>query len=563
MSMEREQDQPQGQDAPRGGFLRRVQRARYWILACIALGGFGTLAGQWFRFEGDATQQVMWVYYLLPATLFAILLWWVFLAPARWKVRLGIVGVLAVVAGTLLGMYRVKDFTGDMIPIFERRWGGSAAQRAQEFWQSKPEVVVESNSPDTSSGPSIKLDISPNDWPQIGGQHRDGIASTTGIALDWDKRLPREMWKHPVGGGWSSFAVVGDYAFTLEQRDSDETAVCYDANTGEQKWTHADRGVKFTSSLGGIGPRSTPTVFDSRIYTVGATGVLNCLDAGTGRLIWTVQLLEVTGVKNRDWGMCGSPLVYDNVVVVTPGGPRASLDATDGTDKAILAYDRIKGTLVWSAGNYMAGYSSPILATLGGVRQIILFDGVGVGGYDAANGKELWRSPGWTNAFHNNIAQPLVTPTGDIFVSSGYSQGSMFLGVKQENGGWKATARWTAPNRFKLKFNSGVLRDGFVYGLDEGILSAIDLSSGKQGWKKGRYKYGQLLAVGERVIVISEDGDIVLVEVSPTSSREIAKYHALSGKCWNLPVLSRGRLYVRNGEEAACYDLRDTQTAAQ
>jgi outer membrane protein assembly factor BamB len=260
--------------------------------------------------------------------------------------------------------------------------------------------------------------------------------------------------------------------------------------------------------------------------------------------------------------MSGSPLVYDNLVVVNPGGLRSKMSGTETSGRALIAYDRITGRVVWASGDYQAGYASPILATLAGVRQIVLFDGVGVGGYDPATGKELWRSPEWTNEFNNNIAQPIIVPHDQIFLSSGYGTGSILLDVKKSGADWTVTTRWTAPNRFKLKFNTGVCRDGCVYGLDEGILACLDLSTGKELWKSGRYKYGQVLLLDNVLLVISEDGDLVLVDVSPKGSREIARFHAIEGKTWNHPAISGSRLFVRNGEEAACYDLAPFQQTA-
>jgi len=236
------------------------------------------------------------------------------------------------------------------------------------------------------------------------------------------------------------------------------------------------------------------------------------------------------------------------------------MNGTETSGRALIAYDRLSGKEIWASGDYQAGYASPILATLGGVRQVILFDGVGVGGYDAATGKELWRSPEWTNEFDINIAQPIILPDDSIFLSSGYGTGCILLDVKKSGPSWSVTTRWTAVNKFKLKFNTGVCRDGFVYGLDEGILACLDLATGKVRWKSGRYKYGQVLLTENVLLVVSEDGDVALVDVSPTGSREIAKFHAIDGKTWNHPVISGNRLFVRNSEEAACFDL-GTRTA--
>ena len=387
------------------------------------------------------------------------------------------------------------------------------------------------------------------------------------IRTDWGQRPPRPLWRHPVGAAWSSFAVVGNYAFTQEQRGTDEAVVCYDARDGKQVWAHLDPNQRYDQAMAGIGPRATPTVYDSRVYTFGAAGILNCFAAKSGAVLWSTNALEAAGVKPLQFGMAGSPLVYDKLVVVNPGGPRQSQDGTESSGRAVIAYDRLTGKEVWAGGDYQAAYASPILATLGGVRQVVIFDGLGAAGHDAATGKQLWRTPDWTNEFHNNSRQPIVGKDaggdGALFLSSGYGTGSIMFDVKKTDDHWGVSERWQAPNKFKLKFNTGVTRDGCVYGLDEGILACFDLATGKQRWKRGHYGYGQILLFENALFVISEEGDAVLLDVSPSNAQELARFHAIDGKTWNHPAYSNGRLFVRNGEEAACYDLGPLQTASR
>lgn len=559
-----------GRSEPSGAGDARSNRARRrlpnWVRlsippAILVVGG-AILATCWNMFSGDATWQVMSVWYVGPAIPFLLLLWWLFLSDFGWRTRLTVVAVLAAGVGAFFAAYRVKDFTGDMVPRFESRWQPTAEDRAATYWTSLESETEADKGAGSAPAPSQALSIGPGDWAEFDGPQRDGIARGVRIRTDWDRDPPRKLWRHPVGAGWSSFAVVGRYAYTQEQRGKDEVVACYDADTGHPIWVHSDRGVRFDSAMGGLGPRATPTIAGSRVYTFGATGMLNCLDPHTGSVVWSTDAVRDAGVPPLQFGMSGSPLVYDNVVVVNAGGTRKSNAASGGNDRALTAYDRNAGKIVWCAGNHLAGYASPILATIEGVRQIILFDGVGVAGHDAATGKELWRSPDWTNLYYNNIAQPIVQPDGSIFVSSGYGTGCILLDVKKANSEWAANPRWTARNQFKLKFNSGVYRDGCVYGLDEGILACFDLSTGKSRWKKGRYKYGQVLLVDNVLLVVSEDGDVAAVEISPGGGTEIARFHAIDGKTWNEPAISRGRLYVRNAEEAACYDLGPVLTAS-
>jgi len=530
-----------------------------------------------FKNAEDASVQVMLTWYAAPLIVLALLVWWTFLSGFRWTVRLTGVGLFLLSNIAFLGAFRLKEFSGNMVPSFEGRWQRSAEEKAADYWRGEASDVA-ATTPVTEQDRSIiveKLVVGPEDWPQFNGPHRDGRADSVRIRPGWepaqqrklsdfDQRPPRQLWRHPVGPAWSSFAVVEDCAFTQEQRGPDEAVVCYDARDGKQIWAHLDRNQRFNQAMAGVGPRATPTVYDSRVYTFGATGILNCLAARSGAVLWTKNAIEEAGVQPLQFGMSGSPLVYDNLVVVNPGGPREAIDGTQTSGRALIAYDRLTGQRVWAAGDCQAAYASPTLATLGGVKQVVIFDALGASGHDAATGKQLWRTSLWTNEFHNNIAQPIVGKDagaeGAVFLSSGYSTGSILFDVNKSGDDWTVSERWKAPNKFKLKFNSGVTRDGVVYGLDEGILACFDLSTGRQRWKRGHYGYGQLLLFENLLFVISEEGDAVFLEVSPSNAQEIVRFHAIDGKTWNHPAYSHGRLYVRNAEEAVCYDLMPAQT---
>jgi outer membrane protein assembly factor BamB len=550
---------------------RRPRRVPSWVrfsVPVIIVGGAAILESlAWFRNSGDATMQVMLSWYILPASVFLFVLWWLFLSGFAWKLRLAVFGVVAAGVVAFFSYFRLKEFRGDMVPRFESRWQESAEQKAADYWKSHGALSPTADRTPNSSAEHLTkvadFPVKPGDWAQFEGPNRDGIAHGVRVRTDWEQRPPQQVWKHPVGAGWSAFAVVGGFAFTQEQRGEDEAAVCYDAQTGQQVWAHLDHGQRYSNAMAGVGPRATPTVSGSRVYTFGTSGILNCLDPHSGAVLWSHNAVKEAGVPPLQFGMSGSPLVYDNVVVVNPGGPRSKIDDTQTGGRAVVAYDRLTGKQVWASGDYQAAYASPILATIGGVRQIVVYDAVGAGGYDAATGKELWRSPEWTNQFDNNIAQPIILADGSVFLSSGYGTGSILLDVKNSGSGWSVTTRWTAPNKFKLKFNTGVHRDGFVYGLDEGILACLDLKTGKHRWKSGHYGYGQVLLLDNSLLVVSENGDLILVDVSPGGGREIARFHAIDGKTWNHPALSGSRLFVRDGEEAACYDLGPLQTASR
>jgi outer membrane protein assembly factor BamB len=540
---------------------------RYGILSLIVIGGATLETACWIRNAGDSTWQIMLTWQIVPTTVFLVVLWWLFLSGTGWKLRFGVFGTLVAALVGFFLCFRIKEFSGDMVPHVAWRWQQSAEQKAADYWKSQESSTAASDkktaSTVTASNEVADFPVKPGDWAQFEGPNRDGIAHGVRIRTDWEQQPPRLVWKHPVGAAWSSFAVAGGDIFTQEQRGSDETVVCYDANSGKQVWAHTDANQRFTNPMGGMGPRGTPTIAGNRVYAYGALGILNCLDPHDGRVLWSHDTVQEAGVPALQFGMSGSPLVYDNVVVVNPGGPRTKLDGTETSGHALVAYDRITGKQVWAGGDYRAAYTSPILTTIDGVRQIVIYDSVGAGGYDAQTGKELWRSPEWTNQFDNNCSQPIILPDSTIFLSSGYGTGSMLLETKKGPTGWTVNTRWSAPNKFKLKFNTGVMRDGFVYGLDEGILACLDLKTGRIKWKGGHYEYGQVLLLDNVLLVVAENGDLALAEISPGGGHEIARIHAIEGKTWNHPAISGSRLFVRNGEEAACYDLGPLQTASR
>jgi outer membrane protein assembly factor BamB len=488
---------------------------------------------------------------LMPA--FVLLLgWWLFFSGVRWRTRLVGVGVLGVAAGVFLTLFRMNGQSGDFIPQFEYRFAPTAEQVALDYFESKP--AGDAQPAGSSSGaaePTERLEVTEADWPRFGGPLGDHIVHGETIRRDWESNPPKALWRHPVGPAWSSFAVVGDLAFTQEQRGENEAVVCYDANTGEQIWVHEDP-ERFYESASGTGPRSTPTIHDSRLYALGATGVLNCLDPLTGAKLWSTNVVKNAETELLEWGMAGSPTIYENLVIVNPGGPHG----------AVAAYDRLTGEQKWAGGHHKAAYATPLVAELDGVTQVLIYCSEGICGHDINSGEQLWFFP-WTNLTRLNIVQPIVLPDKSVFISSGYGTGSALLKVSHSGEEWKVDPIWERPNQFKLKFNGGIYKDGYVYGLDEGILSCFDLKTGERKWKKGRYKFGQVVMVGGDLVVSTEAGDVVLVEATPEKATEIAQFKAIEGKTWNHPVLNRGRLFVRNAEEAACYDLRPQTETAQ
>ena len=384
----------------------------------------------------------------------------------------------------------------------------------------------------------------PTYWTDFRGPRRDALYRERPLLATWPAKGLTPLWKQPAGAGYASFAAAQGRAFTIEQRGHEEVVAAYDVSTGRELWTHGWSAL-FRESMGGDGPRATPTWSDGRVYALGAMGELRCLDDATGRLVWRTNILDDNGARNLMWGMAGAPLIVDDAVIVAPGGPNGH---------SVAAYDRRKGTRLWSSQNEKAGYSSPMLVTLAGREQILLFTGVGLLSVTPDRGERLWFHPWRTNA-DINAAQPLVISENRVFISSGYDVGGAVLEIVPDGTGYAVREVWRN-NRMKNRFAGSVLHDGFIYGLDESIMACLDAATGELKWKGGRYGYGQLVLAGDRIIVLTERGDLVLLAANHDRHEELASFTAVEGKTWNMPAIVDGVLLVRNVREMAAFDLR-------
>jgi outer membrane protein assembly factor BamB len=353
------------------------------------------------------------------------------------------------------------------------------------------------------------------------------------------------MWKQPIGRGYASFAVASGRAFTIEQRRDQEVVTAYDVETGRELWAHAWE-AEFKEWMGGDGPRATPTWADGRVYALGAIGELRVLDDATGALAWRVNILDDNAAQNLPWGMAASPLVVDDLVVVLPGGPAG---------RSVVAYDRHTGARRWSALNDKQAYSAPMLVTIAGRRQMLIITSRRLVALTPEAGELLWEYP-WPTANDINASQPVILPPGNrVLLSSGYGHGAAVLEVTSEGGRFGTRLVWEH-TRLKNRFSSSVVQDGFIYGLDEAILTCIDAETGEVQWKGGRYGHGQFVLADGHLVLLTEDGDLVLVRATPERHDERARFPVLDGKTWNHPALDHGRLLVRNLAEMAAFDLR-------
>jgi outer membrane protein assembly factor BamB len=475
--------------------------------------------------------------------LMTLVTWFTFFSRHRLLVRLIPGAVLLAIVATAASMLEISEVTGGMIPVFSMR-GESR----------RPELPQLPNVTDSSSAIDL-LTTTTEDFPQFLGPGGRGIVDHVRLDHDWSENLPQVVWRQTIGAGWSGFAVVNGFAVTLEQRGPLEMVTCYDAKSGELKWSSPIE-ARHETFLGGVGPRSTPTIDEGRVYVLGATGVLRCLDGASGDEIWGHDLLAMIGitpeqdVRSVAWGRAASPLVVDGLVIVPLGGSR------DGAKVSLIAFDKVTGEKIWEGGNEQVSYASPSVATILDVPQLLIVNESSVSGHAVESGDVLWRHP-WKGASNASASASQAVSVDDarVLISKGYGIGAELIQLaRDEDGRWSTSQIWQK-NVLKTKLTNVVIHDGYAYGLDDGILSCVELDSGRRRWKRGRYGHGQVLLVGQSLLVVTESGEVVMVEPTPDGHRELGRFQAVEGKTWNNPAMYGPFFLVRNAEEAACFLL--------
>lgn len=478
------------------------------------------------NFKGWLTALIVGVGVLL------VLGWFLFFSRVSGRVRVAGAFAMALTLAVLGQIVRVDGtMDGTGLPKLIWRW----EVRHPAAVSAKVTTIPLEKVPALSGAANV---------PQFFGPDRTGVVTGAHLSRDWQTTPPRELWRQPAGAGWSAFAVVGGRAFTQEQRGEEEAVTCYDLLTGKLQWVHTDP-ARFQQWQGGEGPRATPTVHEGRVFTYGATGILNCLDAATGQKLWSRSVLAEEKLENITWGLSASPLVFDDTVVVTGGMKKES---------TVLAYRRSTGEPLWKVGSDQASYASPVLATVAGKRVIVSFNSASLTLHDPATGKVLLRYP-WSDDKWPKASQPVVIGGDCIFISAGYGAGCEMIGIKHAHDGTLAGTQLWKNLRMKTQFNSAAFRDGYLYGLDDGLLACVDAATGERKWKGGRYGSGQTLVVDDLVIVQSEAGPVALCEAKPDAFQELGRLPALSAKTWNHPTLAGRYLLLRNSEEMVCYEL--------
>ena len=527
-------------------------RAR-WSERLLGIAVIGLSLGATWLLKHDS-MWVPWLFaYAIPLLFLVFVTWAVVTRRLPDRVRRATMMASVVLACGVWLLLRQNGINGDHNADFGWRWTASVEERllAQTTEEptaapaTTPSVAPANNtavpSPSVEAPKETTAPATPvraqAEWPGFRGARRDGIVRGIRIKTDWSASPPAQIWRRPIGPGWSSFAVSGDLLYTQEQRGDDEVVACYKATTGQPVWSHKDK-ARFFESNAGAGPRSTPTLHNGRVYTFGATGILNALDAANGKLIWSRNVAAETNTKVPFWGFSSSPLVIDSVVIIAASGQLAGYDAATGNQR-------------WLGPAVSGSYSSPHLVTIGGVAQVLFMSGSGVVSIAPSDGKQIWDHQ-WQG---NMIVQPALSADGEVLITS-QENGARSIAVERGAGGWTVKERWTS-NGLKPYFNDFVVHKGHAFGFDGRILACIDLKDGQRKWKGGRYGNGQLVLLPDQdlLLVLSEEGELALVNATPDQFTEVAKVPAIQGKTWNHPAIVGDLLLVRNAEEMAAFRL--------
>lgn len=462
--------------------------------------------------------------YSLPVLSVAFVAWALLrdhLPKNRRTVTLAAAIGLSLLPFTLIRTYGINASAGS---DFAWRWSLTAEEKLLAQAEDEPDAVAT-----TVTETAIR-------WPGFRGENQNGVVRGTRIGTDWQNQPPVALWRQPVGPGWSSFAVRGDYFFTQEQRGEEETLSCYRLDSGEVVWRHGD-STRFWESNAGAGPRATPTLHGEMVYSFGANGVLNALRAADGSVVWSRNVAEDTGAEVPTWGLVSSPLIVNNLVVVHAG--------------QLAAYDLATGEPRWTGPTDGVSYSSARHLSLDGSPQIMIVNQEGATSVDPANGTVLWQKevPGFP------MALPLQINDTEILIGSSRTATRRWQ-VTKNKGTWSVHEVWSS-NGLKPYFNGFVVHEGFVFGFDGSILSCIDLETGERRWKGGRYGHGQMLLLPDQdlILVVTEKGAVALVSAKPEGFEELANIPAIDGKTWNHPVLVDHTLLVRNDREMAAFRL--------
>ncbi len=492
------------------------------------------------------------LFFGLPLVISAWTLW--LLVSRRRSVviqRIGLLAILVLVLGNFT-LVRNDGIDGSQQSAIHWRW----SPKAEDLFLAERSSVPSAAQPERPAAGKehAPLELAPGDWPGFRGPLRDGTLQGVQFATDWEATPPKLIWRRRVGPGWSSFAVIGDRLFTQEQRGEVEAVVCLQAGTGAEIWSHEDK-ARFWDMVAGAGPRATPTFDHGRIYALGATGVLTCFDAATGRMHWSRNIVDDSGVKLPMWGFSSSPLVVDGVVIVYAGG---------ADPKGLLAYRTETGEPAWTATTGPISYSSPQLIHLGGESQVLLLSDQGLLAVDPATGKTAWQYA----ALAPNIWRAVQPrPSATARCSSVRKISAWYCWI------WRAMEKPGPPSSIGRRRPCGRLTTISFCKTDSCMASTAASFAAPTSRAAN--------AVGRRAATVTarfcswptnacwssclRRARWCWCAQTPEKHQELGRLQAIQGKTWNHPVIAHGHLYVRNDEEMACYQLQmiESPKAAQ
>jgi len=490
------------------------------------------LLGILFASQSEHLAAVLIVLIAVPYFTYGVVILLTLVRNRAWKIQSRWAIVYMLLCCCVFSLLRVDSVSGGLIP--------------EMYWRWKPQLEESTSTVLSDESPAkiaeVNLEITSADWPEFRGEKRDGQVRNVSFNQDWSTP-PNELWRKAVGGGWSSFTVIGDYFFTQEQRGKKEAVVCYLVETGEEIWLSTIE--ESFEEIMGNGPRATPTYKDGRLYAQGATGVVQCLDARTGKQIWQRDLRVDAKADVPQWGYSSSPLVVSNRVIHYAGG---------SDDTSVIAYDKDTGDIAWNTGKGKTGYASAQQVSINNVPQVLLTSNFGVESFVAATGEVLWGHE-WRAKSNPRVVQPLLTEDGGILIGTPGGQGTRRIQVAKEGDVWAIEEQWTT-RKFRPYFNDMIIFEDYCYGFDGDRLVCIDTATGDMQWKSDRIG-GQMILVKDMgmLLVLTEEGKALLVKAQPEAYTVQTEFQAINGKTWNHPVIAGGRLFVRNSEEMACYEL--------
>ena len=402
----------------------------------------------------------------------------------------------------------------------------------------QPREIVQSK---TSLAGEPDVD-SKGEWPQWRGPNRDGISTETGLLKTWSKSGPKVLWRMPIGEGYSGISISQGRIYTMDVKGNDEFVVCFNASNGKELWRFkSDRNFRDSH---GDGPRSTPTIDGDLVFSLGALGKLYALNSKTGEKVWEHDLVKEFGGRVPTWGYSSSPLIEGDLLLIEVGGKSGS---------ALVAFNKRTGSVVWKSYDGIAGYSSPIAITVDGIRQIIFFMGTSVVSVSPTDGKFYWKY-NWETSYDVNSATPIFIPPDKVFISSNYGKGAAVFQITTDNGKVTAEPVWKS-RVMKNHFSSSILYGDYIYGFDSAILKCIEADSGEEKWKERGFGKGSLMLADGHLIVLGDRGKLALVEATPSRYIEQARAQVLRKKCWTMPTLAGGKLYLRNQKEIVCLNM--------